>query len=283
MAIAHVSDTARWVAIYRALESERADALFRDPFARRLAGAAGEALGNELDRKQQMAWAMVVRTQVIDEEILAAVGGGVELIVNLGAGLDARPWRLELPAALRWVDIDLPAILDYKLAALAGETPRCRYQAIPADLTRPERRELFATLAASCKRALILSEGLLIYLPDTEVAALARDLAAYPSFEQWLFDLIGPALLTMMRRSLDRDDPRREARFYFAPAEGTKFFEPLGWRERRFYSTLEEGRRLHREMRFAWLMRWAGRLGPRALRQCIRRMSGIVRLERAGV
>jgi O-methyltransferase involved in polyketide biosynthesis len=32
-----VADTARWMAAGRAAESERPDALFRDPFARRLA------------------------------------------------------------------------------------------------------------------------------------------------------------------------------------------------------------------------------------------------------
>jgi len=41
--ISSVSDTARWVALYRAMESDRPDALFRDPYARRLAGAAGAA------------------------------------------------------------------------------------------------------------------------------------------------------------------------------------------------------------------------------------------------
>ena len=34
--IRHISDTALWVAVYRAEESERADAVFRDPYARRL-------------------------------------------------------------------------------------------------------------------------------------------------------------------------------------------------------------------------------------------------------
>src|SRR5437773_1190282 len=43
-AIRSVSDTALWVAMYRAYESERADALFSDPYARRLAGPRGEAI-----------------------------------------------------------------------------------------------------------------------------------------------------------------------------------------------------------------------------------------------
>jgi O-methyltransferase involved in polyketide biosynthesis len=36
--VSNVSDTARWVAVYRAWESARPDALFRDAFAERFAG-----------------------------------------------------------------------------------------------------------------------------------------------------------------------------------------------------------------------------------------------------
>jgi O-methyltransferase involved in polyketide biosynthesis len=43
-AIRNISDTANWAAVYRARESERPDALFRDPFARRLAGELGERI-----------------------------------------------------------------------------------------------------------------------------------------------------------------------------------------------------------------------------------------------
>jgi O-methyltransferase involved in polyketide biosynthesis len=39
--IRNVSDTARWVAMYRAQESARPDALFHDPWAERLGGDRG--------------------------------------------------------------------------------------------------------------------------------------------------------------------------------------------------------------------------------------------------
>jgi len=51
-----VSDTARWVAIYRAVETERPDALFRDPWARKLAGPEGEAIVNAMPRGRQTGW-----------------------------------------------------------------------------------------------------------------------------------------------------------------------------------------------------------------------------------
>jgi len=39
-----ISDTARWVAMYRARETDRPDARFRDPYARLLAGERGEEI-----------------------------------------------------------------------------------------------------------------------------------------------------------------------------------------------------------------------------------------------
>src|SRR6266567_1544795 len=60
--IEHVSDTARWVALYRAMESERPDALFRDPYARKLAGERGERILASMRRGRAWAWPMIVRT-----------------------------------------------------------------------------------------------------------------------------------------------------------------------------------------------------------------------------
>src|SRR5258708_6741463 len=121
--IHNVSDTALWVAIYRAMETDRHDALFRDPYARRLAGPEGEAIVRNIPRGQGMAWAMIVRTQVFDEVVRELIARErIDMVINLAAGLDARPWRMALPPALRWVDIDFPAMIEYKTSAMKGET-----------------------------------------------------------------------------------------------------------------------------------------------------------------
>ena len=135
MPIDHISDTARWVAVYRAMETARPDAIFRDPWAATLAGEKGTAITDSMKRGRQMAWAMIVRTAVFDEIIMARVHAGADLVVNLAAGLDARPWRLPLPASLRWVDVDLPDILRYKTETIGGAPPACHYEAMSADLT----------------------------------------------------------------------------------------------------------------------------------------------------
>ena len=50
--------------------------------------------------------------------------GEVDAVLNLAAGLDTRPYRLELAATLRWIEADLPGINESKAQALAGEKPR---------------------------------------------------------------------------------------------------------------------------------------------------------------
>src|SRR5436190_12756021 len=84
--IRDVSDTALWVALYRAQESERKDALFHDPYARRLAGERGERIMKTVPRSGSISWPMVVRTQVFDEIITRLVAEkGVDTVLNLAA------------------------------------------------------------------------------------------------------------------------------------------------------------------------------------------------------
>jgi methyltransferase (TIGR00027 family) len=281
--IEHISDTARWVAEYRAMETDRPDAIFRDPYARRLAGDRGREIATTLPQGQAAAWAMIVRTAVLDEIILGTIAReNTDLVLNLAAGLDARPWRLDLPPALRWVDVDLPAILDYKSKTLEGEHPACQYEAITTDLTDAvARAELLMRLGTEAKRALVVAEGLLIYLTSDQVGALARDLYSANGFRWWTTDLASPRLLKMLERHWGSALHAGRAPFRFGPAEGTAFFAPFGWREVSFRSSLEEAHRLHREMRFAWLWRLMARVSPEKQREEYRRMSGCVLLERS--
>src|SRR5262245_27259957 len=179
------------------METERPDAIFRDSFARTLAGPEGKAIVGELPRGQAMAWALIIRTAVFDEMILASIHTrGVRRILNLAAGLDARPWRLTaLPADVEWIDVDLPPMLEYKRQALRDVPPVCRYRAVPADLTSAgDRATLFADLGdvSSSSSTLVVTEGLLIYLTEEHVGTLATDLLEQPSLQWWLLDIASP-------------------------------------------------------------------------------------------
>jgi len=274
--IRNVSDTALWVAIFRALESEPPDAIFVDPYARRLGGERGEAIVKAMPGGERAAWPMVVRTAVMDEIVLRCVREGAATVLNLAAGLDARPYRLDLPPNLRWLHVDLPDMVEYFRSRMAGETPRCALEFVAADLREPEaRREVF-TRAAAHGPVLAITEGLLIYLEAEQVAELADDLSRYAQARWWLTDLASPMLLKFLARRWQPKLQEGNAPFKFGPAEGTAFFAPHGWREVEFRSSWLESWRLKRTMRGAWLWRILGKLQSKRRREAGERMSGIV-------
>lgn len=280
--IENISDTARWVAVYRAMETERPDAIFRDPFAARLAGEKGHAIVDSMKRGRAMAWAMIVRTAMFDQMILDRVRNGrVDTVLNLAAGLDARAWRLAVPPSLRWIDVDLPEILEYKIETLKNEKTVCQYEPVKLDLTDvPKREALFSQIGAQSSRVLVVTEGLLIYLSADQVAALARDLHMPTSFQWWVIDLAHPRLLVMMQKMWGRNMKESNAPFQFAPAENTKFFEPFGWKEAEYYPAMDAAQRLNREMTLMWLWRFLGRMRSKKVQEEFRRFNGFVLLER---
>ena len=228
--VRNVSDTARWVAYYRAMETRRPDALFRDPYAERLAGERGFQIAQKLAQGNKQEWAWVARTYQFDAFISRLVQDGVDLVLNLAAGLDARPYRMELPSTLQWVEVDFREIISYKEEILANERPRCRLERVALDLFDVQgRRDLFLALDARANKIAVLSEGLLIYFTSEEVAALARDLASGPHFQSWIIDLSSTIQLIMMQRTIGMRLSEANVAFKFGPPEGVDFFKPYGW------------------------------------------------------
>lgn len=270
--IRNISDTARWVAAYRARESERPDAVFHDPFARKLAGERGEQIVRSMPLGSDNGWPMVTRTYVIDEMVMDQVAQGVDTVMNLAAGLDTRPYRLKLPPSLRWVEVDLPEILTYKEDILRGETPVCSLERIRLDLSDVDARcELFAQLGEKSRKALILTEGLLIYLPPEEVGKLAQDLAVPRSFNRWVLDLASPGLLRMLEKRMTAN-LKETAPFRFAPEEGPEFFARFGWKVADVRSLLKTAARLKR---LAFFLRLIARLPETESSRRSRPWSGI--------
>lgn len=246
-AIRNISDTALWVAVYRARETERPDALFRDPFARRLAGERGERIAESISFSNRVTWAWMARTYLFDQLISEQVQQGANLVINLAAGLDARPYRMELPSSLHWIEVDLPDILAYKEEILRGERPVCMIERVRLDLGDPSaRRELFAQLGRGASQALIISEGLLIYLSAEEAGTLAEDLAMPPSFKHWAFDIVSPGLLQISQRNMGQQINQSGASLKFGPKEGPPFFERHGWMPADIRSILKTAGRLKR-------------------------------------
>lgn len=266
--VLHVSDTALWVAVHRASESKRKDALFRDPYAEQLAGERGREIAGQLEPGNGAAWSIITRTAVLDELIMTAIRDGADTVLNLAAGLDTRPYRLALAPAIRWIEVDFPEMIAYKADKLVQARPQCQLERVALDLTdRPARQRLFARVSEESRQVLVISEGLLIYLTLDEVAALARDLHAMAHFQWWTADVLTQELLEWLLERQFKTFAAGPVRMHFAPPGGVAYFERFGWRAHTVRRMTVESRRLKREMPRAWLYRLLGSLSPRHVRE----------------
>ncbi|HEU4602938.1 MAG TPA: SAM-dependent methyltransferase [Steroidobacteraceae bacterium] len=281
--IKDVSDTAFWIAHYRAEETARKDGLFRDPFAARLAGEHGAQIAATMPRSEMIAWTVVLRTKIIDDYILNAIQSGVDTILCLGAGLDARPYRMELPADLHWIEADYPKVIDYKEERLSSDTPHCRLERVKIDLADvTARREFLSKVDTAAKKCLVLTEGVIPYLTEEQVASLADDLHAMQHTQYWIAEYFSPLMQAMRRRW--KTGMMRNAPFRFEPQEWFSFFRKHGWGPKEIRYFAQEGQRYRRWPASSWPRRlvWIvmGALASRERREAMQKMAGYLLMER---
>lgn len=243
-----ISETALGTAFCRAVETERADAHFLDPFAHLLAGTRGQQIIRTLGGSNSAIWPVVVRTYIIDE-LIRRHARKVDTVLNLAAGLDTRPYRLPLPPELRWVEVDLPEVLTYKQAKLHHVRPVCALETIPLDLREIEARtDLLTRVSAEANQVLVITEGLLIYLTLEQVGSLAQDLHNQPKVQGWITDWVSPFILKLQQRVWQQAASTIKLRSAARRAE--QFFQPNGWAVEEFHSLWQVAHHLNRGM---WL------------------------------
>ena len=241
--IKDVSDTSFWVAHYRALESARPDALFNDPYAKILVGGKSaqiEALRSDATRWTQ--WTVIMRTVIIDQMIQDLIRDGVTCFVNIGAGLDSRPYRLNLGENITWIEMDFPHIIEYKNKILKDETPRCQLKRISLDLAdRKTRQESFENLRRQHPHIAVLTEGVLPYLTPPQVDELSQDLKEHLRNRYWIFEYISPKSYRFLQNA-KRMKALKNAPFQFFPEDWLGFFKTRGWklRQERYFNETSE-------------------------------------------
>jgi methyltransferase (TIGR00027 family) len=201
--IRHVSDTALMVAACRAHETELEDAFVRDPFAAGLAGDRGFAILRDLPHAHVMRIGITIRTRFLDDLLLEELNTRlISTVLSVGCGLDTRPWRLNLDNNLRWIEVDFADVLDYKDRLMQGEPLRCRRERLSVDVNDPAQREHLYQTAGS-DSALMITEGLLLYLPGTTVNALAAEAFNQSAIHHWITDLTTRAFTRVLGRGID--------------------------------------------------------------------------------
>ncbi|MDE3110794.1 MAG: SAM-dependent methyltransferase [Acidobacteriota bacterium] len=285
----HVSDTAFWVAHYRAIEGERPDALFHDPLAGVLAGERGRNIAEHMPMSFLFRWSVVLRTCIIDAYLREAIAAGADTVLNLGAGLDTRPYRLELPgppSGILWIEADFPEMIDYKEQRLANERPRCRLERVKIDLAdAAARRALLASVDARARSLIVLTEGVVPYLSEADVGSLADDLRALAHVRCWVLDYFSFEAARYRRRN--RMTRRlSNAPMKFAPKDWWGFFEAHGWRRKEIRYYMEEAQRLKRPLDLPWWMslifRARGIFISKERREAFQKLAGYAVMEPMG-
>lgn len=280
--IQRVSDTAFWVASYRATESKRSDALFVDPLAEVLVGEYGKSIASSMRSIQKYAyWSVIIRTRVIDDYIFSYVHQGYKTIINLGAGLDTRPYRLSLPPHIHWIEIDFPEMMDFKNIKLKDHQPNFNLERIGLDLSdQTKREEIFCALNERIiGPAIILTEGVIPYLNEESVRGLATAINKQSNFKSWICEYYAPE---MYPRFQDKKFKAMlgESPFQFFPSNWFAFFESCGWRQEQITYLYDIAKKNRRNFPIPW---WASLmklfLGEKMMSR-IQKMSAYVVLEK---
>ncbi|MFI5521202.1 class I SAM-dependent methyltransferase [Streptomyces platensis] len=153
----------------RALDSRAKDPILSDPTAaetvrmldydfRKMRLSPGNAAGVALRARQLDVW--TARFLARHEEAT---------VVHLGCGLDSRVQRLDPGPGVRWFDIDYPEVIALR-RQLYPE--RAGYSTLPSSVTDPA----WVARIPADRPAMIVAEGLLMYLTEADGTALLRRL-----------------------------------------------------------------------------------------------------------
>lgn len=188
--VSGVGFTALVVAAGRAIESDRADRLIEDPYAKLLVDAAQSPIdlfGADSDSRWLLSWMsdyMAVRSRYFDDWFHNACAAGVEQAVILAGGLDTRAFRMDWPRGMRLFEIDQPKVLEFKDSVLAehGATAKCERHTVGIDLRADWQTELVRAGFDNYKPTAWLAEGLLPYLPAEAERALLETVTELSAF-----------------------------------------------------------------------------------------------------
>jgi O-methyltransferase involved in polyketide biosynthesis len=91
---------------------------------------------------------------------------------------------------------------------MLGETPRCRRERLTVDLNDSMHRRAMYEAGGSAP-ALMITEGLLLYLPAATVEALAADTSNQSGVRHWLSDITTSAFSRVLGGGKDTTRPIR--------------------------------------------------------------------------
>jgi methyltransferase (TIGR00027 family) len=121
-----------------------------------------------------------MRTRAIDAAVREAIAAGSRQLVILGAGLDARAWRMQELAGAVVFEVDHPATQAYKRARIAGRAAAAReVRFVGVDFERDALGEALGRAGHDASAPTVwLWEGVTPYLAPPAIRATLAALAA---------------------------------------------------------------------------------------------------------
>ncbi len=136
---------------------------------------------------------VAIRTYLLDQAVTEFIKKHPQaLVINLGAGLDTRFFRVD-NMQINWVDIDLPEVISLKRQLISENE---RYQFIAQSIFD---RSWFNTISETRRPTLFIAEGLLMYFNPTEVKLFLNDISSWFSGSEMLLEIISPTVSKMSR------------------------------------------------------------------------------------
>lgn len=189
------------MAAYRAVESQRSDRLFDDPFAAKLVTPEAQKIALEDPEEEGRAF-LAVRTRFFDDFLLSSASIAPQ-IVSLGAGMDTRAFRLNWNLGMKYYEIDYPEVINYKNEILKDVTATCWRYSIAVDLTDANWVKLLLEQGYDKNIPSVwLLEGLIYYLSEKEAHTLLKTIAELTTIGSW----IGLDLLNQLCKSSTYDE-----------------------------------------------------------------------------
>ncbi|MGH3853015.1 MAG: class I SAM-dependent methyltransferase [Pseudonocardiaceae bacterium] len=187
-----VKETLLMVLYLRALDSRAATPILGDGYADELLGRIDYDFGRLASLRGSVR-TVAVRSKQFDAWVvrfLAEHPDGV--LLNLGCGLDSRVFRIDPPRTVLWYDLDYPEVVQLRerlypardgvVTIGASVTDGSWWAQVPTD--RP---------------ALVLAEGLLMYLTAPDVHRLLDQMTAHLPCGQVAFDTVAPWVATVSK------------------------------------------------------------------------------------
>ena len=237
---AGVAMTALGVALVRVRETARPDRLYADPLAGVFLAAARP--GFDADRwvrlerlAEQFYEGRTLAVKAVDEHIREVAASDCPQIVLLGAGLDTRAFRLDLPPETTFFEVDLPELFDFKESVLNAHRahPICARRVVAADLCGDWERVLLARGFRADLPTAWVDEGVLGYVPRAAAYAVAETVTRLSApgsrFGMGRFQIAAAAPQYRALRELVLEAPGEPPVNGLGP-DGESWFAAHGWK-----------------------------------------------------